>query len=405
MDLLKAGGGERQCLSLAKQLDTLGHDVVVYTNYYDREKCFPEICEGLKIKNVGESDLIRKSPKIPSVLRCYLNMRKLAANMDLKFDVVNPHHWPLHWAAVAYKLKWNTPVVWMCNDYPFPVEPKFNIFSLIKYKLYYLYDRSKVRHIDRVVTLDSKMKNAMSGKYGSKTTIVRSGVDLEKFKPMSENPGNKIRRRHGIEDDDFLLLCLSGLLPHRRIEDCVDAIRFLRKEEHNVKLLIVGSLEWDREYSDSIKTLITDFHLEERAILCGVVPERDIVGYYHSCDGFLFPNDKQTWGLTAIEAMACGKPVIVSKGSGVHEVLNDRETALLVSPGKPKQIAEAVKELMENTGLRESIGKNGLKFVQKTFSWGKYAEGMLQVFQSCISESKEQITDVSKKVKNIQPQT
>jgi len=88
----------------------------------------------------------------------------------------------------------------------------------------------------------------------------------------------------------------------------------------------------------------------------------------------LFPNDLQTWGLAVLEAMACGCPVLVSRGSGVHEVLVDQDSALLFSPRNPKELANKIEVLVCQPDLRYEIARKGMKLARDTYNWDRFAE-------------------------------
>jgi glycosyltransferase involved in cell wall biosynthesis len=88
----------------------------------------------------------------------------------------------------------------------------------------------------------------------------------------------------------------------------------------------------------------------------------------------LFPNDQQTWGLAVLEAMACGCPVLVSRGSGVHEVLADRDNALLFSPRNPEELANKIEVLISQPGLRHEIARKGMKLARDSYNWDRFTQ-------------------------------
>ena len=95
-ELLVEGGGERQCLCLARALMQQGHAITVYTSAYDAANCFPEICEDLKIVETGRGPFPRL--RTWQAVRGYLDMVKLAAAVASRHETWNPHHWPAQWA-------------------------------------------------------------------------------------------------------------------------------------------------------------------------------------------------------------------------------------------------------------------------------------------------------------------
>ena len=387
-ELVAEGGTERQCVSLARGLAEQGHEVALYTCAYDRERCYREIGEVLDVRVTGRGWFPRL--RKPEFLRRYLDMRKLASNIREGYDVWNPHHWPPHWAALEARRRFGGAVVWMCNDVPDMYEkaqknggPPRTALRRYWHRLLYRYDRSKVRKLDLVAMLDQKGRNRFSATYALPAEVVRSGVDWQKFDTRSQ--GDEIRLRYGFAADAFLILCLGILLPHRRLEDAIAAVARLRGRNLNTKLLIAGSPASSRGYFADLQKLVRDLQLEAAVVFAGGFPENELKQFYDACDVFLFANDEQTWGLAVVEAMACGKPVIVSTGAGVHEVLEDGKTALLVPPRSPETIATRIELLMRDPALRHRLAETGRTFVREHFSWSRYAQDMAALFNKAMA--------------------
>ena len=150
----------------------------------------------------------------------------------------------------------------------------------------------------------------------------------------------------------------------------------------NARLTIIGDQDNDKKYAEEMRTLVKEKDLESRVSFLGRVSEEELVAGYQNNHIFIFANDPQTWGLAVFEAMACGTPVIVSRGAGAHEVLTDRENALLISPRAPQDIAAAVELLVSDGAFYTALSRNGRAFVEKNIGWKKYADGMERL---CIS--------------------
>ena len=143
-------------------------------------------------------------------------------------------------------------------------------------------------------------------------------------------------------DDTFLCVGAGILYPQRRFEDLIEALARLRSEER-LRALIVGSDHGDMAYADRLARLIQDRGLEDRVTF----PRRNVTDdelkdAYAAADVFVFPNQRQTWGLAPLEALAAGTPVILSRGAGVHEVLDGRPGVMSVPPESPAAIAAAL---------------------------------------------------------------
>lgn len=381
-ELLVEGGGERLCVCLAQALAQHGHKVVLYTTAYDEPNCFPEICKTFTIKVIGRGWF--PSLQRPLFLRGYLDMLKLAASVEERHEIWNPHHWPAQWGAIWLKHRLGGSVVWNCNDVPdFYHKAKYSqsgrrAWLAFLYRLYYLYDRRQNRKIDTILLLSNWAESEYRAIYSGRTCVVRSGMDPARFAPNGDRA--KIRGRFGYSNDDFVLLWLGIFMPHRRLEDGIEALGRLASRGVSVRLLLAGSDRTHPAYLTFLKALVRNLGLQDRVIFAGKVEEEELRDFYSACDAFLFPNDQQTWGLAVLEAMACGCPVLVSRGSGVHEVLTDQENAILFSPRDPEGLADKIEMLVDRPKMRNEVAQNGMRLARDTYNWDQFT---FQVEAAC----------------------
>ncbi len=387
-ELLVEGGGERQCVCLAQALARRGHKVTLYTSAYDPANCFPDICKGFTVRDVGRGALGWMTR--PLFARGYLDMRRLAAAVTEKHEIWNPHHWPAQWGALWLKQKLGGKVIWMCNDVPDfrhkasqPGSVKGAI-SIPLYWMYYLYDRRQNRRVDMTMFLSRWAESEYKTAYPGRTCVVRSGADPARFFPGGDR--QKIRARFGYSDDEFVLFWLGIFMPHRRLEDAIEATAELAARGSRVRLLLAGSNRSYPEYLRSLQRLALSLGLREEVTFTGKVTDEEIRDFYAACDAFLFPNDKQTWGLVVLEAMACGCLSIVSRGAGVHEVLTDGQNAVLFPPRDPKALAEKIVPLSKMPEVCRQIANEGMNLVREHYTWDTFAD---QIETICIATLRE----------------
>ncbi|MGD0114447.1 MAG: glycosyltransferase family 4 protein [Dehalococcoidia bacterium] len=392
-ELVAEGGGDRQAVYLARELQEMGHDVTVFTPAFD-QRCYPAVCSQLRIVVTGRHALARL-PLVPGRLRAFLDMLQLARSIREPLEVINPHHWPPHWAAVwAARVMSPAPaVVWMCNDPPWPplapvAEWRRLLWParLLSRLLFFRLDRHLVRRISRTVVLSDYAKRLIDASFGIDCAVVRSGVDGAALAEEDPSAVGALRRRYSIPEDAFLLLSLGILMPHRRLEDAIQGVARAVATGHDIRFLIAGTPEQHPDYAESLRRLVTPMGLDGRVTFAGAVPENELKLYYHACDAFVFPNENQTWALAVSEAMACGRPVVVSTGAAITEALTDHQTALFVPPRDPEAIAAAIIRLVEDPALARAIGERGRRYVNEAMSWRRYARSMLAVFQESLAE-------------------
>jgi glycosyltransferase involved in cell wall biosynthesis len=373
-ELLVEGGGERQCVSLARALARQRHQVVVYTSAYDPVNCFPEICRDIKVVEVGRGLWPRL--RNPAFLRGWLDMRHLARSVHGEHEIWNPHHWPAQWGALWLKRRRGGAVLWMCNDVPNLYEKSIQsksigVITAAVHRLYYLFDRAQNREIDLTMFLSRWAESEFKKIYSGATCVVRSGADPVRFSPGGDR--EKIRNRFGCKPDEFVLLWLGIFMPHRRLQDAIEAVGLLVARGAKVRLLLAGSERSFPEYFKSLRELATSLGLENDVIFTGKVEDDEVRDFYCACDAFLFPNENQTWGLAVLEAMACGALVLVSQGAAVHEVLTDNQNAVLFPARDPKTLAQKVDRLIRQPEERIRIAQAGMFLVRTQYNWEEFA--------------------------------
>lgn len=240
-----------------------------------------------------------------------------------------------------------------------------------------------------VVTTISNYLADWGKRMGAKNVeVIPNGVEAERFK--IDDYGLKLkeeelRKRFGFSSDAFVLITTSRLVPKNAVGNIIEAIQLLPA---NVKLLIAGAgpLEADLKLQvtpvaeQGLATGQVSFKLQNRIQFVGEVPQKDLLSYLAVSDIFIRPSLSEGLGISFLEAMAAGLPIIGTNVGGIPDFLKDGETGLFVNVNDPKDIAEKVKILMDDENLRRKIAENGQKLVSEKFNWDGIAERMKKVF-------------------------
>jgi glycosyltransferase involved in cell wall biosynthesis len=288
-------------------------------------------------------------------------------------------------------------VIWMCNDVPnFHQQAQqrktLGVFKAAVSWLQYIYDRAQNRKVNLTLLLSNWAESEFKAIYAGKTRVVRSGADPSRFAPGGNR--KKIRERFGYGSCDFVLLWLGILMPHRRLQDAIEAVSILAQREVNVKLLLAGSDRYYPQYCDSLKRLANELGIHDRVAFAGKIADEEIRDFYCACDVFLFPNEHQTWGLAVMEAMACGSPVVVSQGAAVHEVLTDNENALLFPARMPKALAEKIELLATQPEVFRKIAQAGMTLVRTTYTWDRFSNEIAHICDEFAQSKDIQVTQI-----------
>ncbi|KDE71865.1 glycosyltransferase family 4 protein [Fusobacterium necrophorum] len=142
----------------------------------------------------------------------------------------------------------------------------------------------------------------------------------------------------------------------------------------------------DGALRESLISLTTYLNISEKVQFLGYIPNTDVATVINQMEIFVVPSifNSESFGVAAIEAMACEVPVIVSDADGLKEVVVEGETGFIVPKKNYKEIAKKIKLLIDDEGLRKKLGKNGRKRVEKLYNWDKNVENMLEIYKEVI---------------------
>jgi len=411
--LVGRGGGQRQVLKLAFELQKFGHDVEIFTSAVNKEKCYCEIIEKLKV-NVIPHPLENNIPNflIPSEiyqkeevegetgssssLRTWMrramgrqfytipyefpSMINIGRKIPKGFDIINNHNFPSEWAAFIAKKRLKVPVVWMCNEPPiwfFNSDSRKGL-RRINGPLYEVFDKIASDYVDEILVLSKIAQGYVDRAYHRSSKIVRSGVDVELYHNAS---GKDVREKYGL-GNDFVLLQVGNFQASKGQADSIKALYQLSKNYDRIKLILDGGGP-----KEQLIKLSEKLGIPEKVLFLHSNDDEELAKVYAACDVFLFPQ-QITWGLAVIEAMAASKPVIVTNKCGASEIIQSNENGLIFDQSKPDEMAQKVKLLLENADLRKKLGDNAYEYVKSHLSWEKYARTMETIFEDSILASK-----------------
>jgi len=211
----------------------------------------------------------------------------------------------------------------------------------------------------------------------AKMTVHLLGVD-KAFAPLPEEVVATHRQKLGLPAS--YILFVGTFEPRKNISGLLEAYHLLRQNYSDLPpLVIVGRRGW---LYDDIFARIDTLNLADRVIWLEDVPESDLPAIYNGADVAVLPSYYEGFGLTALEAMACGTPVVVTNRSSLPEVVGD--AGLLIDPYDPADMAAAIHRVLEDGALREHLRVAGLARAA-TFTWRRTAEIVLQVYRALLS--------------------
>ena len=228
-----------------------------------------------------------------------------------------------------------------------------------------------VRKLPRIITVSESSKRDIAGQLGvrlDRMTVVPVGVDQTHFRPLPH-----IERVPG-----RIMTTASADVPMKGLVPLLEAVAKVRTERP-VRLVVVGR---PRDGS-VIPATIERLGLEGAVEFVGGVDHDRIVELYAEAEAAVVPSLYEGVSLPAIEAMACGVPLVATTGGALPEVVGRHDdTALLVPPGDPGALAAAISRLLDDPALRTRIGAAGRARVFERFTWAATAEGTVEQYRA-----------------------
>lgn len=174
-------------------------------------------------------------------------------------------------------------------------------------------------------------------------------------------------------------LYAGGISPNKNLPRLVAAFGQSQARRQGAQLVLVGDYQSDGfkgSYAE-VQAAIEKFQLRDQVVMTGFIPDEELCRYYNTCTLFVMPSLDEGFGLPAIEAMSCGKPVIVSTGNSLEEIAGDG--GLLVDPLNETELTAAIDRLFLDPELQRSLGERALRQAQR-YSWDRSARQLLEVF-------------------------
>ncbi|MFQ5603401.1 MAG: glycosyltransferase family 4 protein, partial [bacterium] len=216
----------------------------------------------------------------------------------------------------------------------------------------------------------------------SKIKLVYEAIDHQTFRPASSADLKKNKqylKKLGIHSP--FILFVSSLYKYKNAETLIEAFAGIENRKY---LLVIVGYPREKAYFERLKNLVSKLNLTEKVIFTGGVSHDETAIFYQSAELFVYPSKYETFGLTVLEAMACGCPVITSNVSSMPEIAGG--AAWFFDPLSPAELAFSIRKILGESRLRNELIDKGLKRA-KEFTWRKTAEKTLESFRFAYSEN------------------
>ncbi len=388
-----AGGLNVYVVETAKRLAHRGVEVELFTRRTSSEQEEElEISPGVKVHHLeaGPFEKMHKED-LPGQL-CAVTaglMRAEAAKPAGWYDLVHSHYWLSGHVGWVIAERWGVPLVHTMHtlaavknlslaegDVP---EPNLRLFG----------EEQIAKAATRLVANTSDEAAALIDNYGARPNqidVVHPGVDLDIFSPGCKQVA---RERIGLPQDALVVGFIGRLQKLKSPETTLRACSYLVSREpdlrEKLKVVFCGAESGSQGITRAdLETMAKELGLAENFVYIPPTSRQQLACLYRACDVVTVPSYSESFGLVALEAQACGTPIVASQVGGLTTAVTNGVTGLLVDSHSPAVWGEAILKLLKDPSLREEMGEKGRRHAE-SFSWGATVSGLITSYRKALN--------------------
>lgn len=384
------GGMNVYVRELSRELARRGWAVDIFTHNQNKERpAVIHMARNVRVVHVQAGPIapLGKNDLFPHVPEFADNILAMVEASDLRYDLIYSHYWLSGVVAERLREAWNVPYLQM-----FHTLGRLKNAVALRQEDLELQQRIEseaaiVRSADRLVAANPIDRQHLIGHYQAdpgRIEVVPCGVDLSLFRPIDRD---EARAELGIPDGRRLVVFVGRIDPLKGIDTLLRAIRELvdshpEWRETLVLSIVGGSAEDDADSMTQeqrrLARLREELGIRDVVTFWGAQGQETLPYFYAAADAVVMPSHYESFGMVALEAIACGTPVIASEVGGLTYTLRDGENGFLIPPRRPELLAQKLLCLLEDPALRDEMGMQGVEAAAR-FGWQAVADRFLTI--------------------------
>ncbi|HEY41338.1 MAG TPA: glycosyltransferase family 1 protein [Dehalococcoidia bacterium] len=392
------GGQVVYVLQLAKALTTYDIKVDIYTRWFDRTKPqidpVPDNADVRVIRiPAGPWEFIPKEEIYDVLPELAANMTAFIRQHSLDYDLFHGHYVDAGIITLDVARAFDRPAFFTAHSLgawkreqmggdPAEMERKFRFSHRIAEELRIF------RSVRAQTVTTGVQKEKLEELYGftsGDVAVISPGVDIHTFRPLESGES-----RMDIGLPERYILCLSRIDSNKGHDLLLNAFSLVCKSVPDIHLVIGGGSTskagpTELEVLANMKRIIAEKKMEKQVHITGYIPDEHLVAAYRQAEMFVLPSIFEPFGMTALESMACGRPVVASRLGGIREVVTSEESGLLVDPADPAEFSTAIIRLLNDKPLAGRISEQGREIVRERYSWEAIAVRHIEFYEKYLN--------------------
>jgi D-inositol-3-phosphate glycosyltransferase len=388
----ETGGMNVYVRELSREMGRRGIGVDVFTRSQN-----PLICPigriGPKVRVIhvraGPEEPIPKNQLFQYLPDFVHEVKEFATANRLRYDLIHSHYWLSGWVGGQLKYWWGIPLIHMFHTLGSLKNSLLRQRKLLEPRQRIMVEGEIMNWADGLIAPNPWEKEQMIRRYGvssSKIQVIPCGVDLRVFRPI---PPSKARAVLSLSPQPFILY-VGRIDAIKGIDTLIRAIQWLARHPIHGKgnwgvIMIGGELDDDPRREDReirrIRSLVTRKGLQKRVALWGA-QNQDLLPYFYSAaEALVVPSRYESFGMVALEAMACGTLVIASEVGGLRYTIEDGKTGFLFPEGDWRALGQKIARILENPAFKEKFSSAAIARA-RAYAWDSITDQVLTFYDS-----------------------
>lgn len=376
------GGMSVYVRELARELSKRGHWVDVFTRIHepmhDRIVTLGQNARLIHLQ-AGEEERISKLAIYNHLTEFTHNLENVRKSEGVEYDIIHSHYWLSGWAGQHVQKLWGIPHIISFHTLGAvknsigigEEEPMLRIQS----------EEELVKNCQQIIVSTSLGRDELIHYYGAspyRIRIIPCGVNLDLFRPIDQE---RARRRLNLNGEDVLLF-VGRLVPIKGLDRLLMAISYLERKRP-MKLLVIGGDDQNPIPRENLRNLTKELGISDHVTFFGFVDHEELPWFYSVADVCVIPSFHESFGLVALESLACGTPVIATKVGVMESVIRSSHNGYVVDDNTPVLLAgKIVRFLSEVSRIPKPIDVIRASVLQ--FTWSHVAEAIEREYSSVI---------------------
>ena len=385
------GGQVVFVLELAKRFARLGYKVDVMTRRFEDQPAEDVINENLRVVRVpfGGKDFIRKEDMHDWYGDFITNTLAMIRARKLNYDVINSHYWDAGVCGQKIAEELQIPHIhtphslgwWKQHDMAGADEAEiagYRFEERIR-REYVLY-----RNCDHVIATSEQQVDLIAEQYAlprDHITMIPPGIDESRFTPTTPQRMAEARERLDMGPNDVYVVGRAA--ENKGYDLIIQALPALRELQPDARLVLAAGANSDSDIAllNQWKEMAAEAGVAAAIDWRGYVEDSELANHYRAAGVFALPSRYEPFGMTAVEAMACGTPTVMTMHGGLFDQIEYGRHALIADPKRPGEFAAQLNMPMQYPWMRETLSIEGARFARRAFGWTGIARRTLNIFE------------------------